>query len=75
MAENKTRRMCFNLNGLLGGVIATLLLLSILAYLTTQAIQVQRDNATKFYKLQDETNIQMKSTDNAKHRVYVGKEQ
>jgi hypothetical protein len=67
--ENKTRRMCFNLNGLLGGVIATLLLLSILAFLTIQAIAVQKANATSFYELQDETNIQMKSTDNAKHRV------
>jgi len=67
--ENKTRRMCFNINGLLGGVIATLLLLSILTYLTIQAIAVQKANATKFYELQDETNIQMKSIDNAKHRV------
>ncbi len=69
MAENKTRRMCFNLNGLLGGVIATLLLLSILAFLTMWAIKVQQDNATKYYELQDETNIQMNSTDNAKHWV------
>ncbi len=70
MAENKTRRMCFNLNGLMGGLLATFLLLGILVYLTMWAIQVQRDNATKFYQLQDETNIQMKSTDNIKHRVY-----
>ena len=69
MAENKTRRMCFNINGLMGGVLATLLLLGILGYLTMWAIQVQQDNATKFYELQDETNIQMNSTDNAKHRV------
>ncbi len=70
MAENKTRRMCFNLNGLMGGLLATFLLLGILVYLTMWGIQVQRDNATKFYQLQDETNIQMKSTDNIKHRVY-----
>jgi hypothetical protein len=69
MAENKTRRMCFNINGLMGGVLATLLLLGILGYLTMWAIQVQQDNATKFYELQDETNIQMNSTDNAKHWV------
>ena len=69
MAENKTRRMCFNLNGLLGGVIATLLLLGILAFLTMWAIKVQQNNATKYYELQDETNIQMNSTDNAKHWV------
>ena len=65
--ENKTRRMCFNLNGLLGGVIATLLLLSILAFLTIQAIAVQKANATNFYELEDETNIQMRSADNAAH--------
>jgi hypothetical protein len=67
--ENKTRRMCFNLNGLLGGIIATLLLLSILAFLTMQAIAVQKANSTSFYELNDETNIQMRSTDNAAHRV------
>jgi hypothetical protein len=67
--ENKTRRMCFNLNGLLGGVIATLLLLSILAFLTMQAIAVQKANATSFYELNDETNIQMRSTENVSHRV------
>jgi len=67
--ENKTRRMCLNINGLLGGIIATLLLLSILAFLTMQAIAVQQANATSFYQLDDETNIQMRSTDNAAHRV------
>jgi hypothetical protein len=69
MAENKTRRMCFNINGLLGGILATLLLLSILAYLTMWAIQVQKENATKFYQLENPTDIQMISKDNAKHWV------
>lgn len=67
--ENKTRRMCFNLNGLTGGIIATLLLLGILAFLTINAIRVQQENATKFYQLQDENNIQTNSVDNIKHRV------
>jgi len=69
--ENKTRRMCFNLNGLTGGVIATLLLLGILAYLTVLAIGTQQNNSTTYYKLQDETNIKMISVDNAAHRVIV----
>ncbi len=69
MAENKTRRMCFNINGLLGGVLATLLLLSILAFLTMWAIQVQQENATNYYELENPTDIQMNSTDNAKHWV------
>jgi len=69
MAENKTRRMCFNINGLLGGILATVLLLSILVFLTINAIGVQQANATKFYELKDQSNIQMRSTDNAAHRV------
>ncbi len=71
MAENKTRRMCFNINGLLGGIIATVLLLSILVFLTINAIAVQQKNATTFYKLNDASNIQMKSTDNIKHYQVV----
>lgn len=65
MAENKTRRMCFNINGLLGGVIATLLLLSILGFLTMQAIGVQQANATKFYEIKDLSALKAKSVDNA----------
>ena len=65
MAENKTRRMCFNINGLLGGILATVLLLSILAFLTIQAISVQQANATNFYEIQDPASIQANSTDNA----------
>jgi len=67
--ENKTRRMCFNINGLLGGVIATLLLLSILGYLTYLAIDVQQKNSTNFYEIQDPTSVQANSIDNASKRV------
>jgi len=67
MAENKTRRMCFNLNGLLGGMLATVLLLGIVAYLSIWAIQVQKDNATNYYELENPTEIQMISKDNANH--------
>jgi len=72
MAINETRRLCFNLNGLMGGVIATLLLLAILVYLTINAISVQQNNAENFYQLKDESTIQFKSTDNAAKRVIVG---
>jgi len=71
MAENTTRRLCFNINGLLGGIIATVLLLSILVYLTIWAIDVQQKNATTYYKLVDEQNIQMISKDNYKHYQIV----
>ena len=63
--ENKTRRMCFNINGLLGGILATLLLLAILVVLTYLAIDVQQKNATNFYEIQDPTSIQANSVDNA----------
>ena len=68
MAENTSRRLCLNINGLLGGIIATLLLLSILAFLTYNAIKVQANNATTYYELVDEQNIPMTSTETeAKH--------
>ena len=67
--ENKTRRMCFNINGLLGGILATLLLLSILGFLTYLAIDVQQKNATNFYEIQDPTSVQANSVDNAGKRV------
>ncbi len=71
ISENTTRRMCFNINGLLGGIIATVLLLSILVVLTIWAIQVQKANATTYYELVDEANIQMISKDNFKHYKVV----
>ena len=63
--ENKTRRMCFNINGLLGGILATLLLLAILGVLTYLAIDVQQKNATNYYEIQDPTSVQANSVDNA----------
>ena len=69
--ENKTRRMCFNINGLLGGILATVLLLAILAFLTIQAIAVQKAEATNFYKIDDPTGLQMKSAANAGHYKLV----
>ena len=72
MAENTTRRLCFNINGLLGGIIATVLLLSILAFLVYNAIQVQAANATTYYEIVDEQNIPMTSTETqAKHYKIV----
>jgi len=72
MAENTSRRLCLNINGLLGGIIATVLLLSILGVLTYFAIQVQASNATTYYKIVDEQNIPMTSTDTmAKHYKIV----
>jgi hypothetical protein len=68
MNEN---RSVFGLNGVTGMLIATALLLSILAGLTIGALGVQQANASNFYKIVDETSIQMNSVENAKHLVDV----
>ncbi len=72
MAENTSRRLCFNINGLMGGLIATFLLLGILVYLVANAIKIQAENATTYYEIVDEQNIPMTSTETeAKHYKIV----
>ncbi len=69
--ENKTRRMCFNINGLLGGLLATFLLLGILVFLTMNAIRVQKAEATNFYQIDNQSGLQMSSSENAGHYKLV----
>lgn len=52
-------RSVFALDGVTGMLIATVLLLSILAYLTVLAIGAQQGNAENFYMIQDEKSIKM----------------
>ena len=66
MNEN---RSVWALNGLTGGLIATVLLLTILVILSVNAIGVQHANAENYYKIVDEKSIKMFSVDNAKHVV------
>ena len=66
MNEN---RSVWALNGLTGGLIATALLLTILAVLTINAIGVQSANSENYYKIVDEKSIKMFSAENAKHLV------
>ena len=54
--ENENRSV-FALDGVTGMLIATVLLLSILAFLTVKALSVQTANAENFYKIQNETQI------------------
>jgi len=68
MNEN---RSVFALDGVVGMLIATALLLSILAFLSINAMSVQHAQAENFYKIQDEKSIKMFSTENAKHIVDV----
>lgn len=48
-ATENTSRNVFGINGILGMLIATGLLLAILVYLTIGAINTQRKSATKYY--------------------------
>ncbi len=68
MNEN---RSVFALDGVTGMLIATVLLLSILVFLTINALGVQNANAANYYDIKDEQSIRMISTDNAKHLVDV----
>jgi hypothetical protein len=68
MNEN---RSVFALDGVTGMLIATVLLLSILAGLTVWGLGVQNANATKFYQINDEASIKMISTENTKHYELV----
>ena len=64
-------RSIFALDGITGMLIATVLLLSILAGLTVWGLGVQQGNASQFYQVENEKDIKMFSTDNAAHRVNV----
>lgn len=70
MAEN-TSRGVFGLHGITGMLLATVLLLSILVYLTIGAIGTQQANATNHYDPTPITgsleNVKMISTENAQH--------
>ena len=64
-------RSVFALDGITGMLIATVLLLSILAFLTVLGLGVQQSNANQFYKVENEKEIKMISTDNVAHSVMV----
>ena len=69
-ATENTNRSLFGINGITGMLIATALLLSILAFLITKAISVQRAEATHYYDpspiVDSLDNVKMISKDNAK---------
>jgi succinate dehydrogenase/fumarate reductase cytochrome b subunit len=54
---NDNERGLFSLvHGITGGLIATVLLLSILAFLTINSFAVQKENATNFYSVNQDIN-------------------
>ena len=62
-------RSIFSLDGITGMLIAVVLLLSIVGVLTYLSIVTQAANATNYYKIDNEKEIKMFSTENAKHVV------
>jgi succinate dehydrogenase/fumarate reductase cytochrome b subunit len=67
-------RSIFALHGITGMLIATVLLLSILAGLTVWGIQVQQGSAANYYQIENEKDIKMIDTNTIAHRVNVSKE-
>ena len=69
-----TNRNAFGLHGIAGYLIAVVLLLSILAFLTIKAIAVQSATATQYYEIKDRQAIKMygPNLENEKHIVLYG---
>ncbi|WP_200762779.1 DUF4006 family protein [Nitrosophilus alvini] len=70
-----TNRNVFGLHGIGGMLIAVVLLLSILAFLSTLALQTQNATAQQAYEIKDPMSIKMYGPDleNEKHVVIYGK--
>ena len=64
-------RSIFSIHGITGMLVATVLLLSILAGLTVWGLGVQQASAANFYQVENEKDIKMISTENATHLVDV----
>lgn len=70
---NENERGLFALNGITGMLIATVLLLSILAFLVVNAIGVQQNESQNYYKInQDLDGLKANSSDNSKYYELVG---
>lgn len=61
MSNENQNRCVFGLHGITGMLIATVLLLSILAGLTAWGIKAQQDVAKKPYKLEKIDNVKMRN--------------
>ena len=70
MMENENRSI-FSLHGITGMLIAVVLLLCIVGVLTYFSVITQAANASNFYKIDNEKEIKMFSTENSKHLVDV----
>ncbi|WP_456432541.1 DUF4006 family protein [Nitratifractor sp.] len=72
-ATENTNRNAWGINGVLGMLIATALLLSILAFLVSNAIRIERAEVTHPYDpspvINSLDNVKMISKDNAKYDI------
>ncbi|QFR44040.1 DUF4006 family protein [Sulfurimonas sp. CVO] len=68
MNEN---RSIFSLDGITGMLIATILLLAILVFLSIWAVNVQQKSSSNFYDLKDETSIKMIGSKESDHIIDV----
>lgn len=66
-----TNRNVFGIDGIAGMLIATVLLLSILVFLTVWGMNTQHANAGQFYKVENADQLKMISHENQAHRVLV----
>ena len=72
---NENERGIFKLHGITGMLIAVVLLLSILVVLTINGLKVQQNEASNFYKInQDLNGLKMNSAENHTHYQLVGSE-
>jgi hypothetical protein len=69
--QNSERSVFSFQHGVVGMLVATVLLLSILAGLSIIALTVQQNEATNVYKINDINNLQMNSSDNNKNYQLV----
>lgn len=70
---NENERGIFKLNGITGMLVAVVLLLSILGFLVFNSIIVQQNEASNFYKINQDLNaLKMNSSDNYKQYQLVG---
>jgi len=70
---NENERGLFALSGITGMLIATVLLLTILAVLVFNSVLVQQREAQNYYKInQDLNGLEANSPDNHKHYILVG---
>ena len=72
-STENTNRNAWGINGVLGMLIATALLLGILFFLVSAAIKIQRAEATHYYDpspvVNSLDNVKMISTENAKFDI------